>query len=542
MLLADSCHVVAAHSPTDAEKALLEADYSHAEIAYRSALASKPNDPALTAGLVRTLLKEQKVSDADAVLKAALASSTMSAMLLTVLGEINYRKALIVESDQAMRDAFEADFCYGRAHLLRARLARLNSMYGIERREINIAHSLDPYDPDIRNEWILTLSLPKRIEEFRKYLKDASGISEQERHRVQTSLDELEKRAAQPQRSCRIASDTTSTEIPFEPILEAEDGTQIAGWGLIVKFNGKGAKLEVDTGASGLYISRAVAERAGLQQVNRSEVQGIGDRGPEYGFETYVDSIRIGNFEFRDCLVEVSDRKNIALSDGLIGMDIFSDFVVSLDYPLHKLSLSPLPPRPDEQTTPQSLRTEISDQDRSANRDAESPLSENSKSADSKTDAPRFAANGPKDRYIAPEMKNWTPIFRIGHNLIIPTTLNKKATKLFIIDTGAQFTAISRDAASEVTRIYNSPMIVKGVSGKVKNVYVAGNINMQFADKVQEMGDVTVLDLSNLSNETGTEISGFIGASALKFLTIHIDYRDGLLKFDYDPHSGLNRP
>jgi hypothetical protein len=31
------------------------------------------------------------------------------------------------------------------------------------------------------------------------------------------------------------------------------------------------------------------------------------------------------------------------------------------------------------------------------------------------------------------------------------------------------------------------------------------------------------------------EISGFLGANTLDLLTIHIDYRDGLVKFDYDP-------
>jgi hypothetical protein len=34
------------------------------------------------------------------------------------------------------------------------------------------------------------------------------------------------------------------------------------------------------------------------------------------------------------------------------------------------------------------------------------------------------------------------------------------------------------------------------------------------------------------------EISGFLGANTLDQLTIHIDYRDGLVKFDYDPNRG----
>jgi tetratricopeptide (TPR) repeat protein len=537
---ADSCHAIPAHPPSDAEKAFLHADYARAEMLYRSSLASNPNDPALTAGLVRALLRRQRISEASTVLKAALTSFPKSAILLTALGEIDYREGLIVESDKAARDAYDADLCYPRGHVLRARLARLNSMYAIEHREIEIAHSLDPYDPDIRSEWIRTLSLPRRIEELKKYLNDYTGASDEERRRTQSSLGELEKVNAQPQRSCRIASNANSTKIPFEPILGPVDSTLIAAWGLIVKLNEQGAKLEVDTGSSGLHISRAIAKKAGLKAVAHSEFQGTTERGPESGFEASVDSIRVGNLEFRDCLVTVSDRKSVAQSDGVIGMDIFADFLVSLDYPLHEMELSPLPPRPDEQMAPLSLRTGASIQDAASGEDAETAVPENSKPVDGETASPRPAASGPKDRYIAPEMASWSPTFRVGHELILPTTVNKKTTKLFIIDTSAQFTGVSRDAASEVThvRLRHSPFRL-GRAGR--NIIYTDTITLQFAEKIQEMDDVTLLDLSKLSKDTGMEITGFIGSSALKFLTLHIDYRDGLVKVDFDPRRGLKQ-
>jgi len=50
--------------------------------------------------------------------------------------------------------------------------------------------------------------------------------------------------------------------------------------------------------------------------------------------------------------------------------------------------------------------------------------------------------------------------------------------------------------------------------------------------------NVVSFDTSRISRGTGMEISGLIGATALNLLTIHIDYRDGLLKFDYDPSRG----
>jgi len=37
------------------------------------------------------------------------------------------------------------------------------------------------------------------------------------------------------------------------------------------------------------------------------------------------------------------------------------------------------------------------------------------------------------------------------------------------------------------------------------------------------------------STDVGMDISGLIGNETLQGLTIRIDYRDGLMKLDYDP-------
>jgi hypothetical protein len=42
------------------------------------------------------------------------------------------------------------------------------------------------------------------------------------------------------------------------------------------------------------------------------------------------------------------EKGGVLDNDGLIGMDVFSRFVVTLDYPMRKLLLAPLPPRPND--------------------------------------------------------------------------------------------------------------------------------------------------------------------------------------------------
>ena len=66
-------------------------------------------------------------------------------------------------------------------------------------------------------------------------------------------------------------------------------------------------------------------------------------------------------------------------------------------------------------------------------------------------------------------------------------------------------------------------------------MYSADNITFAFAKVSQTIRDVPSFDTSKVSKDEGIEISGFLGARTLELTTIHIDYRDGLVKFDYDP-------
>jgi hypothetical protein len=69
------CHVIPAHEPSAAEKAYLAGNASQAEALYREALNKSPHDAGLIAGLVRSLLREQKVKDAASTVAVELSGS-----------------------------------------------------------------------------------------------------------------------------------------------------------------------------------------------------------------------------------------------------------------------------------------------------------------------------------------------------------------------------------------------------------------------------------------------------------------------------------
>ena len=47
------------------------------------------------------------------------------------------------------------------------------------------------------------------------------------------------------------------------------------------------------------------------------------------------------------------------------------------------------------------------------------------------------AQRGLHDRYIAPEMKDWTRVYRYGHELLLPVRIGEAKSRLFLVDTGA---------------------------------------------------------------------------------------------------------
>ncbi|MBZ5654675.1 MAG: hypothetical protein LAO56_05280 [Acidobacteriia bacterium] len=65
-------------------------------------------------------------------------------------------------------------------------------------------------------------------------------------------------------------------------------------------------------------------------------------------------------------------------------------------------------------------------------------------------------------------------------------------------------------------------------------VYSASKAVLQFGGLRQENQDMLSFDTTAISDNSGTEVSGFLGFTTLRFLDIKIDYRDGLVDFKYD--------
>jgi len=505
--LCTECPVIHLPRPTPAEIALHN-NPAEAETLYSAALEKTPNDEASLSGLILSQLYQDHLSAALSSAENATKRLPNSALLQVNLGEVHFRQARLPEARAAFARAQALGPCTPRLYFAESRFLRAHSMYATARDRLNIAHQLSPNDPQITAAWLSTQSLQARAAGLKAHLQD-KDLTDEERSAISDELLRLE--SFPDETKCRVTSSVTSMKMPFTWIMR--DAESIAAFAVDVRINNKAtARLQIDTGASGILIRRGIADKAGLVPLLRSQISGVGDQAAQSSYLAKADDLKIGQLEFHNCLVEVSDSRHILDEDGLIGGDVFRNYLLTIDFPDRSLAIDPLPQRPGD-----NQAASLSDRD----------ISEDS---------------SPHDAYIAPEMKDWTTVLRFHHDLLVPVGLGDTKTHWFILDTGAFATSLSPEAARAVTKLSHDPDLqIKGLSGKVQNVLRARNVEVTFGGVRQKLEDAVVLNLDKESHAEGFEVSGFLGFGTLQFLTIQIDYRDGLVHFKYDPKHGTNR-
>ena len=499
-------------------------DYDGALAKYRDFLQLHPKSPDAYAGIIRVYLKQKNVEQAARTADEALAASD-AARIRVAHAEVLFRQGKIDEAEKEWVAVINSGHAEARAYLGLARVRRAIAMYKSAQTFIRKAHELDSTDPDIEEQWVSTLPRSERIKYLEEKLAAGGSLDAEERSNAANYLEYLKERAKRSDKPCRLVSKVTSTETPLVRLLS--DPRHLRGYGLAVELNGHKSSLMLDTGASGILVKRAIAEKAGISKISTTKVGGVGDKGWKNAYVGVVDSIKVGDLEFQHCPIEVMESRSVADEDGLIGANVFDDFLVDIDFPDEKLKLSALPKRPGEAEQNLALKDE-------EDSDAESAASpQNSAGSDAKASP---APAGPQDRYISTEMQSYSRVFLFGHHILVPTKIGDVPPKLFILDTGGFTNMISPAAAREVTKVGADPdMQVKGISGSVNKVYSANKAVLTFGHLRQQNQDMIAFDTTSLSNNAGTEISGFLGFTMLRLLDIKIDYRDALVDFSFDP-------
>ncbi|MBZ5595742.1 MAG: aspartyl protease family protein [Acidobacteriia bacterium] len=453
---------------------------------FASALSGAPVEDTLV--LARKALMNEGVATAWRLSQKALADAPASAAAHELTGEVLFRRGEFAAAGDEFNLALKLDPNFASAWWGLAQIAECSSMHKTAAADLQRAYSIDPGDPRIFRDWAARLPGRQRIAAIEKY---ASMVDP---GRDEKQLEELRQhirlqRALQGRVVMALASPYQKCEIPLVNLINS--ATHTLYYGLEVNLGGTRLRLVLDTGASGILIPRWAASRAGVAELAGATFGGLGDNSkPSGGYHGIVDRLRIGDVEFRDALISVSSQDSVGTADGLIGTNVFSPFLVTLDFAARKLRLDPLPGyHPGD--------------------------------------------NELRDRSTLPELQHFAPVFRFGHLLLVPTRVSDSREVLFVLDTGADRTLISYDMAAEVSRVSRDDrMRLAGINGQVADLYQTGNLYLQFAGFRQKNLGMTAVDLWPQSRNLGTEVSGFLGLPVLSLFTLTIDYRDGLVHFD----------
>jgi hypothetical protein len=66
-------------------------------------------------------------------------------------------------------------------------------------------------------------------------------------------------------------------------------------------------------------------------------------------------------------------------------------------------------------------------------------------------------------------------------------------------------------------------------------ISLTGDQALSFAGVTLKESPIVPFNTAAFTDDSGMEIFGLVGLKTLSRTTIHLDYRDGLVKFDFDP-------
>ena len=489
----------------EAEQLYRMGEFSKAIERYNAIIGSGTNNAIAYAGLARAYLKLKRPNDAYLAATKAVEQDPSPGTAHSALGEVYLRQGRLDEAQTEFLTALKGGQVDARTYLGLARLN--NATYNFKKAKVAIdkAHRLDPTDADIGGAWAETRPLSEQVKALEDNIASQSKYYSRVekagfKHRLTVMTDEIEH----PKRTCGLASRPDSTEMRLTPV-----GPKKEFIGLEVHVNGVDSRLVLSTVSSGIVINGKIAEEAGVQPITRADMDALGEQNPPEVYIGFARSLKLENLEFQNCYVtvveKVSPRSFYDQFEGLIAAGFLSSYVIDVDIPHAKLKLQPLPSRPDTE-----------DQD-SAAMDSSDP------------DAKNF-----HDRYTAPEMAAWTRMYHFGSAILIPARVNDSPPELFEVTASSMFNVLAPEFARERASLKHDKKSahLEGINGKVSDE-LTGLVKLEFADLHFNAIRVISFNDTRSRESAETEVSGYLGFALLRNLHFKIDYRDGLIHFDY---------
>ncbi len=437
--------------------------------------------PAANAARARQLLRVGQTDQAERLVRAALAAGADDSWLC-LSGEIHFRRADFVEAAHDFEAAIALNPDNARAWWGLGRIEQAHFRGQRARDLFSKAFCLDHRDTDIILAYADFVDDPASKSILLDNVARLASPDQPERaaHAVAQRLihERLEGRTpyrlASPYAAYRLAL------TGFRPTTSEENGILVAA-----RINGgKPLRLLLDTGARGILIDSRVARNLGLETIVESRLGGFGDTGVGGSRVALARTVAFGDLAFEECLVEVTDHRLTAGADGVLGADVFERFRIGVDPQARVLQLTPF-------------------EDATAN---------------------------PADR--AHLGAQWSiPAVGFRNLLLVKSSVEGGKPGLFLVDTGAAFTAVSREYLPPTVHS-GYPVELQGAQGPLSGAFRVE------APLVFDVGGLPfveraplAMDLRRLSQLEGIDIAGILGYSMLGQSPFTIDLRNGVVEF-----------
>jgi tetratricopeptide (TPR) repeat protein len=476
-----------AGSLQDAQKELFAARYKNAAGLYAAALEADQAEASAYCGWVRSLLNDHRSREAYAVAAEAIQKYPQTPGAQTAAGMAAFRRGEILEAGGYFRAALKLDSVYPGALSGLAAVERAVSRFKAARDLVLRAYRASPGDPELIVEHAGTLKGAEHIAALREALEILDPDSEEARRLHAHIADDL---AIGERQLNRLTSPYIGSSIQLFTIMNG--ASAVRGVGLRAQLNRRQTvRLLLDTGASGISLSPAMAARAGLEPLGGLSVEGggIGDGRIPLATRYLAAQLRIGGVAFADCPVTVFNGAQSAEYDGLIGADLFQAFLLTVDFPKLELSLAPRP------------------------------------------DGPPAAFAEPMDAATQPG-PGFHRLFRFRHLVALPTFTNGGRSTLFVVDSGTTRSLLDDSAGREFPAIAAARGAVTGIRGGVNRVSIADRVSLEFAGFRRDNLSLPAISFEKWCDSLGVAFGGILGISELGQLALTIDYREGAVRFE----------
>jgi tetratricopeptide (TPR) repeat protein len=382
--------------------------------------------------------------------------TALDSVELSARGDRLFRQAHFEEAEATYRQAIDLDRTNLQGQLGLGKIAAMLSETARAARYYSAAYQLDPLNPDAILGYANAVENPAARQTL---LRNFLTVSRDRR---------AEDVKARLQIADRMGTDAVA--VVQSPGQFYRISLQSAASGLLLPARidgGRTLRLLIDTGASGVVLNAAAAAGMRLEFLADAAITGFGSGAPAAARVARAASFDSGALKILNLPIQIAEHDLIPGVDGVVGLDVFRDFLIQLNFRTGVLDLTP-------------------------------------------------AADA-----VCPGCRQ---IYRLGHLLLMPGTIHGRVQGYFLIDSGSTGSLIARTLVFEA----GTEDDFGGAQGRQQVSLPATPVVIRIGGRSVLESRYAIFHNSDISASLGTEIAGVLGYSFLRDSVLTIDYRAGL--------------